>query len=339
MSDISKRPLVIFHKDCFDGFTAAWVFRKFMGEDVEYHAAAHGTEPPDTKGRRVWLLDFCYDRETMITKVIIPSMRTTVWDHHKTSEAALDKILEEVAARGVQRYYDKVIFDMNRSGAGITYDELEAARGRKIGRHEPRYNGMRKDWIIDYIEDRDLWRFKHPRSEAVSAWISTVPMTMEDWDELAAKDVQKVADMGEAIRIYIANYSNKICEHATYRQLGGYVVPVINVPYMNSSEHIGLLADLHPESPFAAGFFLRGDGAWQFGLRARNTDFDVSEVAKGYVFNGKPGGGHAAAAGFQCHTLPWGDEPPMIKPEIVEALIEGTEPNTPADEEVSFDED
>ena len=74
MTDISKRPLVMYHGSCYDGFTAAWVFRKFWGnDDIEFHPMNYGDEDvPDCKGRRVWVLDFSFPRDVMINKVIIP---------------------------------------------------------------------------------------------------------------------------------------------------------------------------------------------------------------------------------------------------------------------------
>src|SRR5207248_5779090 len=88
-------------------------------------------------------------------------------------------------------------------------------------------------------------------------------------------------------------------QHAVFRAVGGITVPVINITPQNASDHIDSLLKRHPDAPFGASFFLRGDGRWQFSLRARG-DFDVSEVAKRYG-----GGGHRAASGFVVDSLPW----------------------------------
>jgi oligoribonuclease NrnB/cAMP/cGMP phosphodiesterase (DHH superfamily) len=230
-------------------------------------------------------------------------MQTTVYDHHKTAEKALEGIKDELWKRGIQRTHDKIVFDMHRSGAGITYDELEVTHGKKRGFHTPRYNGQRRERLIDYIEDRDLWKLKLPDTEAVSAYIATVPFTFEAYDELAAElnlapSFSKIVEKGEAIMRYIDVYGEKARKHAVMEMIGGYNVPTINVPYMNCSEHIGKLAE-ETTAPFAAGYFRRDDSKWQFGLRSRG-DFDVSDIAKKYG-----GGGHKNAAGFQVETLPW----------------------------------
>lgn len=312
MTDLERRPLVVVHGKCFDGFCAAWVFRKFWGNnDIDFVHAHYGDDPPDTKGRKVWVLDFSYPRDVMIDKVIKPSLRTTVYDHHRTAEADLKDLLPELRKKGLQRTGDKIIFDMNRSGAGITYDELEREAGKKIGIHTPRFNGQRKIRLVDYIEDRDLWNWKLPDSKAVSAYVSTVPMTFEDYDKLGEtmsteSGVQEIVKLGHAIQGYIDEFGRRAIDMARWEQLGQYHVPCINVPYMNCSDHVGRLAEMYPEAPFAVGYFRNLKGQWQFSLRSRG-DFDVSEVAKTYG-----GGGHKNAGGFQVDSLPWTEMP--LKP-------------------------
>ena len=299
---MTRRPLVIYHSPCYDGHTAAWVFRKFRGEEADFVGVNYGkgVEPPDCKGRIVYCLDFCFDRDTMINKVIIPSQSTTVYDHHKTHEAALDGILEEIRhKKGLQRSGDKIVFDVSRSGAGITYDELEREHSKRTGFLTPRHGGRRPLWLVDYIEDRDIWAWKLPDSKAVAAYTTIVPMTFEDWDVLANAKIEDIVERGQAVQAYIEAYGNKACESARMEKIGNYKVPTINIQYMNCSEHVGKLAELHPTAKFAAGYYRSLTGSWKFSLRSRG-DFDVSEVALKYG-----GGGHKAAAGFEVESLPW----------------------------------
>lgn len=301
--------LFIYHGGCFDGFTSAWLFEKFYNKrksivdpPVTYYAAHYGEEPPDCKGKEVWIVDFSYPREVLIEKVIKPSTRTVILDHHKTAQEALDGILDQVRQLNLQRQNDKVIFDMNRSGAGILCDELEREAGQRAGSHAPRPQGGRSIWLVDYIEDRDLWKFKLPLSREVAAFYASVPMTFGEWDAIEALGPMKVAESGRAIQRYIDQYGVKSREQARFEEIGGYKVPTINVPYMNASDHVGRLAEENLDAPFAAGYFRKRDGTWQFSLRSRGG-FDVSEVAKKYG-----GGGHPGAAGFEVEELPWTDK-------------------------------
>jgi len=270
-------PLVIYHKDCFDGFTAAWAFQQLVGGPIEYHAALYGSDPPDVSRRNVWILDFSYPRAVM-EQIVAACRSLHVFDHHKTAEAALDGL---VVPDG------EVVFDMERSGAGITFDVLSDGRDRP--------------WLINYVEDRDLWRRALPNSDLVSAWIAAQPMTFGAWDQLYDEGENAAISSGIAVQKYIAQYGRKARAEMRSETIAGHIVPTMNLPYMNCSEHIGVLLKeaLDRSAPFAAGYFRRRDGRWQFSLRS-GPDFDVSEVAKQFG-----GGGHAGAAGFEVEVLPW----------------------------------
>src|SRR6185312_2660946 len=56
--------------------------------------------------------------------------------------------------------------------------------------------------LIRYVEDRDLWRFALPDSEAVSAAIASYDQTFEEWDRLAAAPIDDLAREGRAILRY-----------------------------------------------------------------------------------------------------------------------------------------
>ena len=62
-----KPILVIYHKNCHDGFACAYLLTKYFGADnVKLHAAAHGDEPPDCTGHATYLVDFTYSNEQML---------------------------------------------------------------------------------------------------------------------------------------------------------------------------------------------------------------------------------------------------------------------------------
>ena len=58
------RPLVIYHGNCYDGFTAAWIANSALN-DAELIPAKYGDPPPDVMAREVFVLDFSYPREVM----------------------------------------------------------------------------------------------------------------------------------------------------------------------------------------------------------------------------------------------------------------------------------
>jgi oligoribonuclease NrnB/cAMP/cGMP phosphodiesterase (DHH superfamily) len=119
--------LVIYHGNCTDGFTAAWVAARALGA-TELYPAEYGKEPPYelARGRQVYVVDFSYPRERL-ERLRATCKSLVVLDHHKTAEADL---------RGL----DYCTFDMNRSGAVLAWDHFH--------REEPR------PWLVDYVEDR-----------------------------------------------------------------------------------------------------------------------------------------------------------------------------------------
>ena len=53
MIEPSAIDLVIYHKDCTDGFGAAYSAWKLLGSKAQYHAAKHGDAPPDVFDKTV----------------------------------------------------------------------------------------------------------------------------------------------------------------------------------------------------------------------------------------------------------------------------------------------
>lgn len=271
--------LVIYHADCFDGVTAAWVVSRFGGwGDAEYHGAKYGEDPPDVRGKRVLIVDFCYPRPIM-ERLDADAGFLRCLDHHKTAAEECGDL-------------DFCVFDMERSGAGLAWDHMT---------RDPR------PWLVDVVEDRDLWRHRLNGTSEIMAWIAAQPMTFKAWDRLHAMDSRGAFNAGRHVQAYIDQYGRKARAQARWESINGYHVPTVNMPYMNCSEHVGKLLEENPEAPFAAGYFRRADGRWQFSLRSSppgvlrpHAGFDVSAVAKQYG-----GGGHAQAAGFDVERLPW----------------------------------
>ena len=273
-----NRTLVIYHGDCFDGFTAAWIYHHFQDSEAEFFPAKYGDPRPDVKDRDVIIVDFSYKLHEMI-EIIREAQSLIVFDHHKTAQHNLIDLPDNRPGLDIH-------FNMEKCGARMVWDYY----------CDPTID---IPWLIAYVEDRDLWKQELPNTGAVTARIASVEMTFDHWTDLFRESLATVVEKGEAIEEYIQQYGRKARKEVQFRMVGGYEVPCINLPYMNCSEHVGALAEEHQQFPFAVGFFQRGDGQWQFSLRARGT-FDVSHVASGFG-----GGGHMGAAGFQLDKLPW----------------------------------
>ena len=77
---------VLYHKNCNDGLAAALVMKVFFDEmnwTAEYLPVQYGDKPPDNrKGEHLYIVDFCYDPQTLLE--LAESHRgVTVLDHHQ----------------------------------------------------------------------------------------------------------------------------------------------------------------------------------------------------------------------------------------------------------------
>lgn len=309
----NMKPLCIYHGNCADGFTAAWAVWKRFGDEYDYQAGVYQEPPPDVTGRDVVLVDFSYKYDVLCA-MSFKARSLLVLDHHKTAAEDLGRL---PVVRSESDFHTEVrhicsmqnmphigaLFDMDKSGAGLAWDFY--------------HPDTKRPNLIDYVEDRDLWRFKLPLSREVNAFIFSYDYSFRNWDFLNAAmhdhmGVQNVADQGGAIE---RKHHKDVAElvKATKRDMviGCHRVPVANLPYTLTSDagHLmcsqwngdmmqdGVTAQL---PPFAACYWDTPEGR-VFSLRSLPDGADVSEIAKQYG-----GGGHKNASGFR---LPHGVDP------------------------------
>lgn len=278
------RPLCIYHGNCADGFGSAWVMRKYFRGEIDFHSGVYGDAPPDVKGRDVYIVDFSYPRKTIV-QMAADAESLLVIDHHKTAAADLDglhsfnTVAEFIAYRGAPGISSLgVIFDITRSGAGLTWDVC--------------FPNLPRPALINHIEDRDLWKFAIPGTREIQATIFSHPYDFEIWDRLfGLDDLQQLVHEGAAIeRKHHKDVAELVAVTKRYMKIGGYVVPAANLPYTLTSDAGHLMA---ADAPFAACYWDTPDGR-VFSLRSREDGVDVSEIAKEYG-----GGGHKHASGFR----------------------------------------
>lgn len=256
--------LCIYHGNCADGFTGAWVVRRALGKDIDFHAGVYQTPPPDVAGKNVVLVDFSYRRPVM-EKIISEARSVLVLDHHKT---AADDLKDLSGA--------EVVFDMERAGSRIAWDHY--------------FPNEAPPKVLLHVEDRDLWRFTLPKTREIQANIFSYPYDFDIWDRLMAADPSVLAIEGEAIeRKHFKDITELLGVVQRRMIIGGYNVPVANLPYTFVSDAATQMA---VGEPFAGCYWDTLTGR-TFGLRSCEDGIDVSDIAKKYG-----GGGHKHAAGF-----------------------------------------
>lgn len=290
-----KPDVCIYHAPCADGFTAAWAVWK-RWPDIEFIPGVYGEPAPDVKGKNVLIVDFSYKRP--ILELLAQEANTiTILDHHKTAQEDLSPFIVEDLAKpdtlaDLSQFQGRLaiqaLFDMDRSGARITWDVL--------------HPGEPVPMLVQYVEDRDLWRFKLDGSRSIAATLFSHPYDFQIWDDLAeACDDERertyLIDQGDAIeRKHHKDIGELLAQTRREMVIGGFRVPVANLPFTLASDAANALAQ---GAPFGACYFDRNDGKRIFSLRAVDGGEDVSKVAALYG-----GGGHAKASGFQM-PLGW----------------------------------
>lgn len=256
--------MCIYHGNCADGFGAAWVVRKALG-DIEFHAGKYQEPPPDVSGKDVVMVDFSYKRPVLL-EMAEKARSILILDHHKTAAEDLVDLPPNVTAK----------FDMEHSGAMLTWKHFFP------GEEPPR--------LLLHIEDRDLWRFALQNTRQIQANLFSFPYDFEVWDALMETAPAALAAEGEAIeRKHFKDIRELLGVTTRYMVIGGHRVPVANLPYTMSSDAGHQLAK---GQPFAACYWDTPAGR-VFSLRSSDDGVDVAEVAKQYG-----GGGHRNAAGF-----------------------------------------
>lgn len=274
----NKNIVVLYHGNCTDGFSAAWVAWKKFGANAEY--VGIGLDDAPLRGlvnKEIYFLDCTYKAKYM-PELIRKNKNLVVVDHHITNKAI---------AKMARDY----LFDLNHSAAVLSWKYF--------------YNNKKIPRLLKHVEDVDLWKFKIPYSKEIIAFMDLFDFNFKTWDKLV-KDFENPPKYQEYIKQgrLILKYEDKIVERlvASFARpvsFAGYKVYAVNSPNFHSRV-AGLLAEKYP--PIGIVWREEKNGSVHVSLRSNGT-VDVSEIAARFG-----GGGHKKAAGFYIESfskLPW----------------------------------
>lgn len=303
------KPLVIYHANCADGFGAAFAAWLKLGDEAEYRPVNYGEDVgldapsgPNTNatywsGREVYILDFSFPKEQMLTLFHIA--KRVVWlDHHKS---AFEMWCGAIPPKGSYVYMDEndqtkhINLDNDKSGAYLTWEYF--------------HPGTEAPMLIRHIDDYDRWQFKiDGTKEFNKALWSYAPWSFELWKGLSAyntagglsvcysegaailrahdQNVQSVVK-GAARKVLIYDEGEREGDGGAYgpglaANCPPHLTSDVGHELATQSGTFGLCWTLHKEK-MVANCSLRSNG-----------DYDVSAIAKAFG-----GGGHKNAAGFE----------------------------------------
>ena len=268
---------VLYHKDCLDGFSGAWAAHRRFPDARFFPMGYDDRFPYDLdRGYSVFIIDFSFDRETMIRLHNVFGVNNVVLlDHHETAAEKLAGVAN-------------CIIDLNRSGAVIAWEYFHP--------EEP------VPTLLKYVQDRDLWKWEMPESRAVDAYIASWSGddSFEQWrwlDRVITDNFDQVVSEGAAILRSNQRLVRQACETSEVITIGGYDVLGVRSPVLHSEIGEYLLADC-VEVPFVVVYTEQAQEI-RYSLRSRAGGFNVAQLAREFG-----GGGHPAAAGFTYRRQP-----------------------------------
>jgi len=280
-----EKILVITHGGCPDGTAAGFVMSLKYPDAVVYGAQIRNFAE-DKKlqeiflgFRKLFIVDYSYPKD-VILDFCSHYDSVTIYDHHVTAQK--DLVFDEPPANL------KVVFDMNRCGTEICWDE-EFQKERS--------------WWIKHISDRDLWKWEDKNSHAFSEAFSVMGInstTLRIINEYTLDEIAEMYALGNSVRQYREKLYTKICESAFITQFEGYTVYAINIDIYQSD--IGNILASRPGIDFAVIY--RQDPTstqrWYISLRGTKKEINLADLAKRLgQRSGTSGGGHPLAAGYE----------------------------------------
>ncbi len=264
-------PLVVSHKNCSDGFAAAFGAWTYFEGEGEYLFMTHDETVPDVTGRDVYMLDIAFDVAQM-ERISAQAASLTLLDHHESAANDL---------RHFQCRCGYVLFDLSKSAARLAWEYFHA--------------GTPVPALIAHVEDRDLLQWMLDESEAYLASLDVGPHNFYRWAgimKMPAQAYTRFMERGRAMRDQARKVAQELAADAVPVVLSGQHGLMVSAPDKMHNDVGALL--VARSATFALMWCLeKGQSRVKVGLRAA-PGFDAIPLAKAFG-----GGGHAYAAAFR----------------------------------------
>lgn len=279
--------IVCFHSPCQDGTASAWVASKFAEEnglEYTYVPMSHNgdnTMPEDMSGKNMLFVDFAPTDELM-TKLNEEKVDFYILDHHISNQKRMEGLTN-------------CIFDMNRSGVGITWEYF--------------YPGVEMPLFLQMIQDRDIWTFKLEGTRSFCDGFFVHTSLTESREELFKlytdvynnpEMIKEISQLGNILYRKKMNHIKHIAKHADEQSYNyrGHKVYLCNCGHELASD-LGNYIVKNCGFDFAALWrYSHSQEEYHLSLRSIG-DMDVSLICNEYG-----GGGHKNAAGCSSKIHP-----------------------------------
>lgn len=282
MKQIKEHIVVLYHAECRDGLVAAWVAWKKFGKKAMYIPVFYGQPAPkNVTHKHVYLVDFCYDKKELAI-LLAANKKVVVLDHHITRKEETQSV-------------EGSVFSNTHSGASLAWNYF--------------FPKTKMPWLVRYVEDADLWRWKMPHSRHIIAVIDSLAYNFLEVDVLfkeleSARRRKQFIPIGEGIERYKQTLVHAVVAKAQDAMFQGFRARIASAPRAVGSD---VANALHKKKGVHIGIAWRYEyGKFIISLRSRvGSKVNVATLAERYG-----GGGHKHAAGFtvvgtDIAKLPW----------------------------------
>ena len=264
-----KNITVLYHADCLDGYGAAWAAWKHLGEKAHYQAVRHQMPMPEfPDGAVVYILDFCYPMEQLLSAVQKAS-KIVVLDHHISAQKGLEAYPGSIPANL------EISFNMQQSGCMIAWHYFQG--------------GTAPPMLLRHIEDHDLWRHQLKHTEEImKALFLKRPISFAAFEHL---QLNALYQEGKILLKQHRQMVKALLNSRHSIKLNDVLGLAVNAPGAFASDLGQALAK--QSGTFGLTYHYHGRRqCYECGLRSIG-EFDVSQLAVNFG-----GGGHKNAAGF-----------------------------------------
>jgi oligoribonuclease NrnB/cAMP/cGMP phosphodiesterase (DHH superfamily) len=290
------KTVILYHGSCQDGLGSKYAAWKKFQEKAEYYPCYYGQPLPEFNGKAdttIYFLDFSVSRDEL-TALRSLYKRVVVIDHHVTAQEALQGLPD-------------VVFDMSKSGAVLSWEFF--------------HPDSEVPMLLQFVQDRDLWKFKFPETKAIHVGLGTLEGKMKAWDHYAdSADYHRfnetLLEPNEELKHLVSTGQAILAEH---QRIVRYAVPktVKVIPFMGKKAGILNTGELVSEKgdaicrdekldvDLAILWFVDKDGNVILSMRSLGDETDVSAICKKLG-----GGGHFNAAGARVNLS---DMPDILK--------------------------
>jgi hypothetical protein len=318
------RSVVLYHKNCPDGTMAAAVailklrqLGEVVAHPVSYHRPIEEVmEEVNLAGAYVFVVDFSYsprelDRLAKVAESVV------VLDHHKSAIEKLTGSSTWEDGEGLVQYVENLRVKCDDDRTFRTWSPpknvelvLDATHSGAVIAWHHFYPGAVLPWILERVQDYDLWRHLFPDSKAVHAFLRS-------HDLLRPEDFVRFLGQYQMASSMFPN--DVLLEGAAILRANQRQVDILTANAQPVELHglhaFAVNSPVHPDDIGAALAAGCADGvgvvwhwtgkSYKVCLRSCSVDgrpaVDVSAIARKY----DGGGGHHHSAAFLCDELPW----------------------------------